>query len=142
MIVVYLDNYSVQQVRVDITGHLPALTTQISYTSKCSLCNSRGICLHHAAPNAIHGSFHILLHLVPIGPALRKLVYFLHTPDARESIGISDDSGQLLGVRWVDQVDLGQFTESFEIEEEFLISQALDKLEIVVHVAVNSQCES
>lgn len=117
-------------------GHLPALTHFKTLYKQCSLCNSRGICLHDAAPNAIHGPFHVLLHLVPIGPALRKLVYFLHAPDAGESISIGDNGGQLFGVRWVDQVDLGQFTEGFEVEEKLLIPQTLDKLEVVVHVAV------
>lgn len=114
----------------------PALTQlSIFYTTK-TLCNYEGISLHHTAPNAIHGSFHVLFHLVPVSPALGKLIHLFYTPDPVESVGIGDDRRQFLGVGWVDQVDLRKLAEGFEVDEELVVLETLDELEVMVHVAM------
>lgn len=100
-----------------------------------TLYSPLGIYLHHIAPNTIHGSFHISLDLVPISPALREFINLLHAPDSMEPLGISDESGQFFGMAWINQVNLHKLTERREIEQELVVSQGLDILEVVIHVA-------
>lgn len=100
-----------------------------------TLCNSGYHRSHHATPNAIHGSFNVAFHQVPVGPALRKLINFLHTPDPMEPISIGYDRRKLLCVGRVDQVDLRQLAEGLEIEQKLIVPQSLDEFKVVVHIA-------
>ena len=52
-----------------------------------------------------------------------------------ESISLGDDSGQFLGVRRVDEVDLRELAQGDEVLEEVLVLEGLDVGEVVVHVA-------
>lgn len=119
----------------------PNLDTAVYTCNQTRYAIAGGICLylHHTASNAIHGSFHIAFHLVPVGPPFRKLVYFFHTPDALEPTGVRNDRCQFLRIGWIDQVNLRQLAEGFEVKKKFTISERLNELEVVIHVAAERQ---
>lgn len=52
-----------------------------------------------------------------------------------ETIPVRDDSRHLLGVGWIDEIDLGELTQSRKVLEEVLVTESLDIGEIMVHVA-------
>lgn len=94
------------------------------------------ISLHHTTPHAIHGSLDIASDLEPVCSSLSILVDFLCTENALEAVVVGDDGCQFLGVRWGDQVDLREFAQGFEVEQQLAVFQRLDVFEVVVHITV------
>lgn len=55
-----------------------------------------------------------------------------------EPVAVSDDRGQLLCVRGVDEVDLRQLAQGDEVGEQVRIHERLDVGEVVVHVTAET----
>lgn len=89
---------------------------------------------HNSTSNAVHGSFHIAPHLVPICSSLGEFVDLFYAPDAMEAICVGDYRREFFGVGGIDQIDLRELSEGLEVEQEVLVSECLDEFEIVVHV--------
>src|SRR5436190_1856618 len=72
---------------------------------------NHALSLHNQATKSIHSTFHVLLHLIPIGTPSDKFVYLFDTKNALESGSISYDCGHLLCMRRVYQIYLNKFSE-------------------------------
>lgn len=90
---------------------------------------------HNATSNAVHGSFDVAFHLVPVHSSLSEFIHFFHSPDAIEAVCVGNYRGHFFSIGRVDQVDLSKLSESFEVEKKLVVLQGLNEFKVVVHVA-------